>query len=1350
MLSQTKQTGCKYFVTCKGQKLILLRFRWAVCQLDSLRTCLKPKLATIKQKLDDLPRTLEGTYKRIFKEMPPDYEREMRTILMLLAFSTRPMTIQEVAEATAVDLEAQKFSAEERFPDPYDILELCSSLVSLSEPSSDPTSDLKKERGFSSIPWAPDVKMLQFAHFSVKEYILSERAQKAMATKLHIEESVCQRQITEMCLIYLLDFNGSQRASNFNHDEFPLLAYSSLHWITHMRAVPASGRNSVEGLLVRLFDPDHPESLMNFLNLYDPASVWSLYDDGKIVSMGFNLKRNRQDFETPLYYACYYGLLPIATWLLKGSDTGLKKEELGSALGAAAVEGHPDIVQILLNEGADPNTPYCAVYHRPLHAAAEGGHVSIVKLLLAVGAEVKAQDGEGVTALHLAAKQGNPEVVQLLIDAGHEVDVRALRMGNPLCLAARHANSEALAALVRNGADVNAYSGRYFSALTTACERGSADSVRILLDAGAEVNTLHLSETPLHSAAERADLEIMRLLIARGADVDGSGGTYGTPLKASIQSREPESFQFMLDSGVDINAQGSTSKFPVDQAIFGGNLAAADKLLDLGAQFGDDALLEALDYHSKECLAKRLLDLGANPNAEHKNRGNVLQFAVMSSSEDAVRWLLEAGADVNAVEGEYGTALQAACYLGSNSRVHLLLDYGAHVNMPACSNYGNALQAAVEGGNESVVQLLLDRGANVSARGGRYETALQAAANSGKKSFVQLFLEKDADVNAVGGRFGTALCAALTSGHGDIARLLLEHQADIEEQVSAKLTKATESNSMEEYSSAIAAAAGSEKPELIQLLLDHGVKINADGEACASALWNAAVCSDTAMLKFLIANGADIKRHGGNAIRGAVERHHPEHLDLLLRHGADVNFVNSNYSSNITSPGCALQASIQRGRWDLMHTLLAAGADFNLQCGQWGTALQAAIERGSKETAMDLLERGADVNAKAGYWGTSLMQAAYKGDEDLFHTLLDRGADANIQHGRYGNALQVAITGKYYDMAHELLDRGANPNAQGRHSTALIAACGWGKAGQLELIKRLVSMGTDLNAFDQKRPEYTEFSANTVLLNPLGAAAYAGKDHIIRLLLELGADINAQGGTYGNVLQVAVMSRQNVVVKLLVDEGANVNAVGGDYYTALQAAAVQYSDALINMLLEAGADVNIEGGYHGSPLQASSSTGVMRHVQLFLTRGAKVNTSVGKYGSPLQAAVKRGNLETARLLLENGADVNLPGGKYGFPLQAAACDTTMDRISSNDGSKTLELLLEKGADVNAQGGKYGTALQAAAYHNPKFVEILLEHGADPNASGGKFGSPLKAARKKGLSRAVNALLQNGAKDEICE
>jgi hypothetical protein len=243
-----------------------------------LRTCLKPKLATIKQKLADLPRTLDGTYERIFKEMNSEYEREMRTVLMLLAFSVRPMTIQEVTEATAVDLEARSFDPDDRFPDPYDLLELCSSLVSLVDLSSDSGSAWRKERGRLVFQWSPEVKVLQFAHFSVKEYILSDRAQRVIPLSLRFDQPVSQRQITEMCLIYMLDFNGGKRASSIDHDAFPLLAYAALHWTTHMAAVSADNADSIQELLIRLFDPDNTGSLMNFLNLYDPASAWRPFD----------------------------------------------------------------------------------------------------------------------------------------------------------------------------------------------------------------------------------------------------------------------------------------------------------------------------------------------------------------------------------------------------------------------------------------------------------------------------------------------------------------------------------------------------------------------------------------------------------------------------------------------------------------------------------------------------------------------------------------------------------------------------------------------------------------------------------------------------------------------------------------------------------------------------------------------------------------------------------------------------------------------------------------------------------------------------------------------------------------
>jgi hypothetical protein len=78
------------------------------------------KPANALRQLHNLPRTLEDTYTRILQKVPSDNEREFRSILMLLAFSVRPMTIQEVAEATAVDLELQSFCADERFGDAYD------------------------------------------------------------------------------------------------------------------------------------------------------------------------------------------------------------------------------------------------------------------------------------------------------------------------------------------------------------------------------------------------------------------------------------------------------------------------------------------------------------------------------------------------------------------------------------------------------------------------------------------------------------------------------------------------------------------------------------------------------------------------------------------------------------------------------------------------------------------------------------------------------------------------------------------------------------------------------------------------------------------------------------------------------------------------------------------------------------------------------------------------------------------------------------------------------------------------------------------------------------------------------
>jgi ankyrin repeat protein len=251
----------------------------------------------------------------------------------------------------------------------------------------------------------------------------------------------------------------------------------------------------------------------------------------------------------------------------------------------------------------------------------------------------------------------------------------------------------------------------------------------------------------------------------------------------------------------------------------------------------------------------------------------------------------------------------------------------------------------------------------------------------------------------------------------------------------------------------------------------------------------------------------------------------------------------------------------------------------------------------------------------------------------------------------------------------------------------------------------------------------------------LGLASAGGHDQIVQRLLEKGADVNAQGGYYGNALQAASVKGHDQIVQLLLEKGADVNAQGdrGGYYgNALQAASAGGHDQVVQRLLEKGADVNAQCGYHGNALQAASAGGHDQVVQRLLENGADVNAQSGYYGNALQAASARDHDQIVQRLLENGADVNARGGYYGNALQAA---------SAEGHDQVVQRLLEKGANVNAQGGYHGNALQAAsAKGHDQIVQRLLEKGADVNAQGGGYyGNALQAASAEGHDQIVQLL-----------
>ena len=94
----------------------------------------------------------------------------------------------------------------------------------------------------------------------------------------------------------------------------------------------------------------------------------------------------------------------------------------------------------------------------------------------------------------------------------------------------------------------------------------------------------------------------------------------------------------------------------------------------------------------------------------------------------------------------------------------------------------------------------------------------------------------------------------------------------------------------------------------------------------------------------------------------------------------------------------------------------------------------------------------------------------------------------------------------------------------------------------------------------------------------------------MQLLLKNEANVNAQGGVYGNALQAASSHGHIQTVQLLLDKGADINAQGGRFYSnALEAASYNNHNKVVQLLLKRGANVDAQGKYSGSALQAASS-----------------------------------------------------------------------------------------------------------------------------------------------------------------
>lgn len=588
----------------------------------------------------------------------------------------------------------------------------------------------------------------------------------------------------------------------------------------------------------------------------------------------------------------------------------------------------------------------------------------------------------------------------------------------------------------------------------------------------------------LLESGEDVPQEALQALISAGADPDKAGIYGGTPLHVA---HEPRHYQLLLSAGANPNVRDEGGATPLFLAVERMDEEACRLLLGAGADTGllnggdSSAYYSAYDSGQMTLCRLFLVSKGFKPETLEP-----LEQALIFGHTNEVKRLLESG-EVRPDEpfGTGTTPLELAALTNNVDAMRLLQQHGARLEDVRKKATVSLHLTAGENG-ELRSDELLARVKSVLCGEGAGQTLLHLAARHGHLQVCRYLISERVDLNAAGEGMMTPLHVAALAGQAEVCRMLLEAGADPNKEDEVKATP-------------LVLAAQEGQVEACRVLLEAGAPVS-------SRVLYAAVASDT-----------------------------PAVLELLLRHGAEVNSADEGKAP-------ALLVAAAEGKPEMCRLLLAAGADPN---------------KGSNDLS-------------------PLLLAAARNYPEICELLLEAGADVNIGTPKRGYALDWAVLFGRRELVSKLISAGARTETW----PPLHLAAALGRADE---VKRLVQAGADLAERSQRGK-----------CTPLHMAVFSGDMETLRCLIDAGADVNAVQETGYTPLHCAAQMNRPEVARALLAAGARPNVCTQFGCSPLCLAAGLGYYEMSRLLLEAGAQPELHAPREGAADQHTALSEVRK------------------------------------------------------------------------------------------------------------------------------------------------------------